>query len=126
MSAKSSLPQRPPFSALPLDKSGPAGNAWGLYGKEDELGSLNLLTPETVANAAKSEIKTGERVSLDWSLDKPRHAMFERQNFKWTMYQRGGRSVNDDIVEMNTQGGSQWDVSSSSASEMDIYLEIDC
>jgi hypothetical protein len=113
MSAKSSTPPRPPFDALPLDKSGPAGNAWGLYGKEDQLGSLNLLTPETVANAAKSEIKTGERISLDWTLDKPRHAMFDRQNFKWKMFQRGGRYVNDDVVEMNTQGSSQWDVSHS-------------
>jgi kynurenine formamidase len=104
-----SIPPRPPFSALPLDKNGPAGNAWGLYGADDEIGSLNLLTPSTVANAAASEIKTGERVSLDWRLDRPIHAMFERQNFKWHMYQRGGRYVNDDVVEMNTQGGSQWD-----------------
>jgi hypothetical protein len=113
MSAKPSIPSRPPFEALPLDKSGPAGNAWGLYGTDDQLGSLNLLTPETIANAAKSEIRTGERVSLDWTLDKPRYAMFDRQNFTWKMYQRGGRHVNDDVLEMNTQGSSQWDVSSS-------------
>ncbi|KAF2435551.1 hypothetical protein EJ08DRAFT_342745 [Tothia fuscella] len=104
-----SIPPRPPFSSLPLDKSGPAGNAWGLYGPEDQLGSLNLLTPSSVANAAASEIKTGERVSLDWILTNPVHAMFERQNFQWKMFRRGGRYVNDDEISMNTQGGSQWD-----------------
>jgi len=79
LSAKSTLP---PFEALPVDKSGPAGNAWGLYGAEDELGSLKLLTPETVVNAAKLEIETGERFSLDWRLDRSCHAKCERQNFK--------------------------------------------
>jgi hypothetical protein len=112
MFTKSNIPSRPPFEDLPLDKSGPAGNAWGLYGVDDQLGSLNLLTPERVANAAKSEIKTGERVSLDWRLDRPRHAMFSRQNFNWKMFSRGDRPVNDDSVDMNTQCSSQWDVSS--------------
>ncbi|TVY83912.1 hypothetical protein LSUE1_G001006 [Lachnellula suecica] len=31
----------PPFSSLPLQKDGPRGNAWGLFGKNDELGMLN-------------------------------------------------------------------------------------
>ena len=37
----------------------------GLYGKDDELGALNMITPQVVKEAAK-EIQTGERVSLDW------------------------------------------------------------
>ncbi|KAI1297106.1 hypothetical protein F5Y03DRAFT_370093 [Xylaria venustula] len=43
----------PPFDQLPLDPKDPPGNAWGLWGAGDELGMLNLLTPETTAAAAR-------------------------------------------------------------------------
>lgn len=45
--------QFPSFDALPLDPTGPEGNAWGLFGDHDELGMLNLITPETVVAATK-------------------------------------------------------------------------
>lgn len=51
----------PPFEALPLQKDAPMYSAWGLYGEHDELGTLNRLTDERVAAAAKSEIRTGAR-----------------------------------------------------------------
>lgn len=56
--------QYPTFSELPIDKSGPRGNAWGLWGPNDQLGTLNHLTADRVLNACKDEVKTGERVSL--------------------------------------------------------------
>lgn len=104
---------RPPFSSLPLDKNGPPGNAWGLYGAEDELGALNLITPSTV-KAAAQEIQTGERVSLDWYLNLPAYPSFNRPPFGWRMENRAHpdgtkRTVNDDHLDMNTQGSSQWD-----------------
>jgi hypothetical protein len=54
----------PAFANLPVDKNGPRGNAWGLWGPEDQLGTLNHLTAERVRAAAQEEIKTGDRVSL--------------------------------------------------------------
>lgn len=102
------MPSRPPFSALPLDPHGPPGNAWGLYGECDRLGALNLLTPEVVAEAAR-EIRTGQRVSLDWPLNKPSHPSFDRDPFAWQLRNRGGRTVNDDHLTFNTQCSSQWD-----------------
>lgn len=69
---------------------------------------LNLLTPQVVATAAK-EIKTGVRMSLDWSLDKPSYPSFGRDPFKHTIKSKHPRSVNDDILEFNTQCSSQWD-----------------
>lgn len=104
---------RPPFADLPLDKNGPPCNAWGLYGKDDELGALNLITPDTVKAAAK-EIQTGERVSLDWYLNLPTFPSFGRPPFGWKMENRSHpsgakRIVNDDHLDMNTQGSSQWD-----------------
>lgn len=54
----------PSFSDLPVDTSGPRGNAWGLWGADDQLGTLNYLSAEVVHDAAKEEIRSGERVSL--------------------------------------------------------------
>ncbi|RFN47834.1 hypothetical protein FIE12Z_7909 [Fusarium flagelliforme] len=59
---------KPSFDSLPLRKDGPAGNAWGLFGNNDECGMLNLLTPDIVTKAA-SEIRDGSRVSTDWPLN---------------------------------------------------------
>lgn len=109
-----SLPRRPPFSSLPLDPNGPPGNAWGLYGPDDSLGALNLLTPATVAEAARTEIRTGERVSLDWQLNKPSHPSFDRPPFQHHRIVKkhpdgAVRIVNDDFLSFNTQCSSQWD-----------------
>lgn len=51
----------PNFEDLPLRQTDPHYSAWGLYGDKDELGTLNRLTDERVAAAAKNEIKTGRR-----------------------------------------------------------------
>lgn len=50
------MPARPPFDCLPLRQNDPPFSAWGLYGDHDQLGTLNLLTPENTLAAAKSEI----------------------------------------------------------------------
>jgi kynurenine formamidase len=54
--------QRPDESGLPL--------AWGVWGAEDQLGTLNQITPATV-KAATAQIKRGERFNLDLPLHVP-------------------------------------------------------
>jgi hypothetical protein len=54
----------PKFEDLPANRTGPRGNAWGLWGPEDQLGTLNHLNSERVRAAAQEEIRTGDRVSL--------------------------------------------------------------
>lgn len=56
-------PQRPSFDSMPLRKGDPKASAWGLWGDDDELGTLNLLTP-AVVKAAAAEVLTGETVAL--------------------------------------------------------------
>ncbi|KAL8725704.1 MAG: hypothetical protein Q9166_007189 [cf. Caloplaca sp. 2 TL-2023] len=99
------------FASLPLDPDGPPYNAWGRFGPNDRLGTLNLVTPSTVAVAARSEIRTGVRVSLDWPLSKPAYPSYGRDGLKHEIRRKGpeGRVVNDDVLEFNTQGSSQWD-----------------
>jgi hypothetical protein len=72
------MPKRPAFSELPLNKGDPWLSAWGLWGKDDELGTLNFLT-EDVVKAASSEIKDGVRVSLNWFFGEPVRPCFGRQ-----------------------------------------------
>lgn len=97
-----------PFSALPLDPNGPRGNAWRRFGCDDQLGMLNLLTPSVVAAAAQ-EIKTGVRISLDWSMNLPTYPSFGRDPFHHHINNRTKDSINDDILTFNTQCSSQWD-----------------
>lgn len=51
----------PAFEALPLRKQDPHHSAWGLYGPNDELGTLNRLSGDIVVASARNEIKTGTR-----------------------------------------------------------------
>ncbi|KAI2795313.1 hypothetical protein POX_a01919 [Penicillium oxalicum] len=99
---------KPDFGSLPLRKDGPPGNAWGLFGEHDELGMLNLLTPETTKAAAK-EIVEGVRVSTDWPLASMAVPCFGRRAFEHTLVNKAPRPVNDDMVTFNTQSSSQWD-----------------
>lgn len=59
-------PKIPSFAELPVDKKGPHGNAWGLWGEDDQLGTLNYLTPEVVSRAVKEEVQIGLRISLKY------------------------------------------------------------
>ncbi|KAH7143648.1 hypothetical protein EDB81DRAFT_857124 [Dactylonectria macrodidyma] len=102
------MPSKPSFDSLPLRKDGPHGNAWGLFGDDDECGMLNLLTPEVIAKAA-SEIRDGVRVSTDWPLDRMANPCFGRAPFTHTIKTKTPRSVNDDSLAFNTQSSSQWD-----------------
>ena len=99
------------FGSLPLDPDGPPYNAWGRFGSKDQIGTLNLLSPSTVASAARTEIRTGVRVSLDWPLNKPTYPSYGRDRLKHEIRRRGpeGRVVNDDVLAFNTQVSSQWD-----------------
>jgi hypothetical protein len=54
---------RPEFNDLPLAPNHPKASAWGLWGKNDELGTLNLLIPEVVSQAS-SEIRLGQVIPL--------------------------------------------------------------
>lgn len=98
----------PPFSDLPLQPDGPHGNAWGLYGPKDELGSLNRLTPQTTIEAMK-EVVYGIRISTDLPLDQPGVPCFGRQPFHQHIFHKAPRTVNDDILTLNTQSSTQWD-----------------
>ncbi|KAK9452013.1 uncharacterized protein V1518DRAFT_410140 [Limtongia smithiae] len=104
----SKLPSTPPFESLPLKRDGPPGNAWGLYGENNQLGMLIRLTPENTIEAAKS-ITHGIRISLDLAMDQPKFPYFQRAIFHQEINSKAPRTVNDDILTFNTQSSTQWD-----------------
>jgi len=103
------------FASLPKfdDLENGGRKFWpGKPGSHDEgLGMLRYLTPSVVAEAAQSEIRTGERVCVNWDMTKLETPGFNRfpcdhqivpipnyENIAW-----------DDIWRFNPQAGSQWD-----------------
>ncbi|MEU3711656.1 cyclase family protein [Streptomyces catenulae] len=93
-------------------------NNWGRWGPDDEIGTLNLITEETV-RAAAAEVRDGHRVPLALPL---RHdgvqtgAIPGRINPLHTMtavhhelFGPGTVATSDDAVTMGLQAATHWD-----------------
>lgn len=92
---------------LPQIAGAPDGASW-FWGKNDNLGRVNLLTPARVRDAAL-EIKTGEIVPTSMPLNFPTPAYFGRQDFHHKVKVLVEGMAYDDIYHLNTQSGTQWD-----------------
>ncbi|MBK9315917.1 MAG: cyclase family protein [Acidobacteria bacterium] len=103
------LPERlPTFDELPLKPGYPPHSAWGLFGDDDQVGTLNLLTPDRVA-AASRLVRDGLVFALNWELELPDPPLFNRPALNHTINRRR-QNVFDDIYDnFNTQSSSQWD-----------------
>ncbi len=104
----------------------PEGSTWGDFGPDDQLGRLNLLTPERV-RAAVTEVREGRAFCLSLPLDLPggavlnprRHPPRLRPTYqahvpRW-MYEVGNDVegatdvINDDVALLHLQYSTQWD-----------------
>lgn len=97
----------PTFKELPAINGAPKGAAW-VWGDEDYIGRLNLLTPARVAAAAR-EIKIGEIVPINLPLNVPEQPAFERETFRHEIKTLHPDVCYDDVYHLNTQSGTQWD-----------------
>ncbi|KAF7198515.1 hypothetical protein HII31_00254 [Pseudocercospora fuligena] len=95
------------FSSLPLQPEHPPFSAWGLWGKQDELGTLNLITPKAVA-AASAEVVLGLTIPLNLSLTALARPMNPARKPCCHHINVKGHA-NDDRVDFDTQGSSHWD-----------------
>ncbi|KAL1889885.1 hypothetical protein Sste5346_008609 [Sporothrix stenoceras] len=77
--------------------------------REEGLGRLCLLTPDVVASAAASCIRTGKRVALNWDLTKLDIANFNRAPTQHHIMSLLGGAGFDDVYIFNPQQSSQWD-----------------
>lgn len=58
----------PSYDELLTRTDAPAGTSWGLWGADDQLGTLNFLTPDRVVRAA-GLVRTGTRFNLDFPVN---------------------------------------------------------
>jgi kynurenine formamidase len=99
---------RPRFADLPFSPDTPPNSSWGLYGPDDALGTLNLLTPERVL-AAASCIRTGKRFTVGLPLDLPSPPFFGRQPLEHTVISLMPGMMDDKLDNYWPQGSTQWD-----------------
>lgn len=51
------MPSRPSYADLLARTDGPPGSAWGVFGPDDQLGTVNRLGPEQAKAAAATTIR---------------------------------------------------------------------
>jgi kynurenine formamidase len=97
----------PTYAELVARTDAPPGTSWGLFGARDELGTLNLLTPER-ARASAALVRTGQVFSLNWNVELPDPSPFRKPPIR---HQVGIGSVGRDdwMDRFYLQGSSQWD-----------------
>jgi kynurenine formamidase len=101
---------------------------WSRWGKDDQRGTLNYITPQTVLSA-RNEIRSGKSFSLAIPLDNkgPQRGLFGRFNPILLMTRDGGDAITgaysadwlageeketrsaDEVVVMPTQCATHWD-----------------
>lgn len=94
------MSQRPRYADLP------DGCAWDLL--DPSLGSLELLTPDRVAAAARL-VRTGRRFSLDLPVDWPDPPFFGREPVVHTVFDYADNILDDRLDNYFPQGSTQWD-----------------
>jgi len=98
----------PPFRELPQVGHSGERQAWEVFGAGDQLGTVNLLTPERVKQAV-GLVRTGRVINLSLPLNFPitLYGGFRTGYRHHIEVNRGGR---DDYVDnFAMQGSSQWD-----------------
>ena len=101
----------PNYDALPLRPGAPKGAAWGVFGDDDELGTINLLTPARVRQAAAS-IRTGKIFALNLPINIPDPPLFRRGRHVHKAFPFPGAeaiAADDYLDNFYPQASSQWD-----------------
>lgn len=101
----------------------PEGSNWGDFGDQDQVGRMNLITPER-RRRALAEAREGRAFLLGLPLDHPKGQLFPgrrpprleptqgsdgRTMYDWTSPSGASDVVNDDRVVLDLQYSSQWD-----------------
>lgn len=101
----------------------PEGSNWGTFGPDDQIGRMNLVTPERRRRAI-AEAREGRAFLLGLPLDFPKGRIFPGRNppvlkptiggdgrpmYDWTPSGGATDVVNDDRVLLTLQYSTQWD-----------------
>jgi kynurenine formamidase len=98
----------PSYEQLPVRDGAPAGAAWGVFGNEDQLGTINLLTPARVMHAANF-VRSGRVFALNLPIDVPDPPLFTRGKHRHVIKQFASYILDDYLDNFYPQASSQWD-----------------
>ncbi|MGF1586952.1 MAG: cyclase family protein [Bacteroidales bacterium] len=118
-------------------KQRPENSTWGDWGEDDQIGRLNLITPEKVLQGI-AEVKTGKTFCLSLPLEYPGGQVINKvrkppvlrpvirndkpyYNYEWNQLNPNHTDIgSDDMVELYTQYSTQWDAFSHRGAMFDI------
>jgi kynurenine formamidase len=98
----------PPFASLPKLPGNGVQHAWDVWGRSDNLGTLNRLTGPAVA-AASAGVRTGERIGVSLPMGLPDPPFFGRKGFRHNFEPMGPTAWDDWVDGFYLQCSSQWD-----------------
>jgi kynurenine formamidase len=98
----------PDYAELKNRDDAPAGSAWGLFGREDDIGLLNILTSEKVLQAARL-VRHGTIVNLDLPIDAFDPPIFPKRGVVRHHVFGEGFSRDDKLDDFYLQASSQID-----------------
>lgn len=99
----------PLYNALPQAHPVEARHAWGVFGAEDELGRINLLSAEVVL-AASREVRSGTVINLCLPLDLPEPPWEPyRSRYLHTIFPVDRNTQDDYLDSFYLQRSTQWD-----------------
>lgn len=98
----------PAYRELPIRPDLPPRSAWGVFGDDDEIGTINLLTPDRVRRGIECA-KRGAVFPLNWSLQYPDPPLYGRGALKHQIDNPLEHIFDDSLNGFFTQASSQWD-----------------
>jgi kynurenine formamidase len=101
-------PGVPSYAELPQIAALGLAHAWGAFGPDDELGTINHLTAERVRDAA-TLVVDGTIVNLSLPLNMPDPPLSGRRAFEHELYNIDRNTLDDRLDSFYPQASSQWD-----------------
>lgn len=102
------ISSRPRYADLPISPERPPASAWGVFGDDDELGTVNLLGDEQARRGAEL-VRRGAVFSLNWDIELPSPALFGRSTLRHRIIDLDPVGTEDVYDGFYPQGSSQWD-----------------
>jgi kynurenine formamidase len=98
----------PMYDELPVMAETGMRHAWGVFGEDDRVGTMNLLGSHRVLGAMR-DTRTGEVISLDLPMNLPHPPLFGRQAYEHHVFPLNRHEMDDRVDNFHLQGSTQWD-----------------
>jgi kynurenine formamidase len=99
----------PTYAQLQSRSDGPAGTSWGVFGADDQVGSINLLTPQRIL-AGIGCVRRGAYFNLDYPINAIDPPLSRRRELaRHEIYSLRANQRDDYLDALYLQGGTQID-----------------